>query len=175
MQQAGAIAVIVHNYDSRQRSRLRRGPTARTSSACGARADLPSTSVTRIPSTFVAAEHGLLFVDNVPELEGFVQLVALNRDSDLDAGVIVHEYGHGVSNRLTGGPSAAGCLTGDEQMGEGWSDCYGLMMTMHEDDEGETGRGIGTYVQFEDIDGPGIRTYRYSTDLSCEPAHVRRH
>ena len=28
-----------------------------------------------------------------------------NRDSDLDAGVIAHEYGHGVSNRLTGGPA----------------------------------------------------------------------
>ena len=27
-----------------------------------------------------------------------------NRDGDLDNGVITHEYGHGISNRLTGGP-----------------------------------------------------------------------
>ena len=27
------------------------------------------------------------------------------RDGDLDNGVIIHEYGHGVSNRLTGGPA----------------------------------------------------------------------
>ena len=26
------------------------------------------------------------------------------RDGDLEAGIIMHEYGHGVSNRLTGGP-----------------------------------------------------------------------
>ena len=32
------------------------------------------------------------------------------RDTDLDNGVIAHEYGHGISNRLTGGPAAAGCL-----------------------------------------------------------------
>jgi len=25
-----------------------------------------------------------------------------NRDGDFDAGVISHEYGHGISNRLTG-------------------------------------------------------------------------
>ncbi|CAL6314061.1 unnamed protein product [Bathycoccus prasinos] len=36
-----------------------------------------------------------------------------------DNGVMAHEYGHGISNRLTGGPSAAGCLGNEEQMGEG--------------------------------------------------------
>ena len=34
----------------------------------------------------------------------------INRDGDIDAGVVVHEYGHGVSNRLTGGPATASCL-----------------------------------------------------------------
>ena len=47
---------------------------------------------------------------------------APDRDSDLDAGVIAHEYGHGISNRLTGGPATATCLGNAEQMGEGWSD-----------------------------------------------------
>ncbi len=30
-----------------------------------------------------------------------------------------HEYGHGISNRLTGGPSQVSCLGNTEQMGEG--------------------------------------------------------
>ena len=40
------------------------------------------------------------------------------RDSDFDAGVIVHEYGHGVSVRLTGGPGNSACLDNAEQAGE---------------------------------------------------------
>ena len=38
-----------------------------------------------------------------------------SRDGDLDNMVIIHEYGHGISNRLS-------ILGGQEQMGEGWSD-----------------------------------------------------
>ena len=48
-----------------------------------------------------------------------------DRDSDLDNGVIAHEYGHGISNRLTGGPTTVTCLNNAEQMGEGWSDWFG--------------------------------------------------
>ena len=51
-----------------------------------------------------------------------------NRDGDVDNGIVVHEYGHGISNRLTGG-GATTCLSGAEQMGEGWSDYYALMFT----------------------------------------------
>ena len=32
----------------------------------------------------------------------------VDRDSDNDNGVIIHEYGHGISNRLTGGPNNTG-------------------------------------------------------------------
>ncbi|MEI2749518.1 MAG: M36 family metallopeptidase [Ferruginibacter sp.] len=52
-----------------------------------------------------------------------------NRDGDLDNGIIVHEYGHGVSNRLTGGPANTSCLSNAEQGGEGWSDYLALMLT----------------------------------------------
>ncbi|HMG16389.1 MAG TPA: M36 family metallopeptidase, partial [Saprospiraceae bacterium] len=45
----------------------------------------------------------------------------LLRDGSLDNAIIAHEFTHGISNRLTGGPSSAGCLTSGEQMGEGWS------------------------------------------------------
>ena len=32
------------------------------------------------------------------------------RDGDLESGIIIHEYMHGVSTRLTGGPANSNCL-----------------------------------------------------------------
>ncbi len=89
-----------------------------------------------------------------------------SHDGDLDAGVIVHEYGHGVSNRLTGGPSNVGCLNNQEQMGEGWSDIYGLILTIEPGDTGTDARGVGTYLLGQPITGNGVRTQRYSTDFA---------
>ena len=91
------------------------------------------------------------------------------RDSDLDNGVILHEYTHGISNRLTGSPSITYCLQGDEQMGEGWSDWYALMLTMKSSDTGPMPRGIGTWLIYEPANGTGIRTYPYSTDMVVNP------
>ncbi len=88
-----------------------------------------------------------------------------NRDGDFDNGVIVHEYGHGVSNRLTGGPAASGCLGNAEQMGEGWSDYYGLMLTMKAGDSGPDARGIGNYLVGYGPNGGGIRLAPYSTNF----------
>lgn len=87
------------------------------------------------------------------------------KDGDLDNGIIAHEYGHGISIRLTGGPSTQ-CLNGAEQGGEGWSDFFGLFMTMKEGDYAAQRRGIGTYVRDEGVDGNGIRPAPYSTDMS---------
>lgn len=88
--------------------------------------------------------------------------VPLNRDGDLDTEIVIHEYGHGISNRLTGGPSAAGCLQNAEQMGEGWSDYFGLVMTMQPGDlEGDI-RGMASYASG---DPNGIREAPYSTDF----------
>ncbi len=88
------------------------------------------------------------------------------RDGDLDSGIIAHEYGHGISNRLIGGPSNERCLENDQQMGEGWSDWQALIMTMKPGDTGPQGRGIGTYGYGQPPDGLGIRPARYSTDLA---------
>ena len=86
-------------------------------------------------------------------------------DGDFDNGVIVHEYGHGISNRLVGGPTVVTCLGNAEQMGEGWSDWYALMFTMKPGDTGPDPRGIGTFVLDEPPTGPGIRPAPYSTDF----------
>ncbi|MGY2131297.1 T9SS-dependent M36 family metallopeptidase [Hymenobacter sp. HD11105] len=98
-------------------------------------------------------------------------------DGDFDNGVIAHEYGHGISNRLTGGPANVSCLqpnvvtnnvtVATEQMGEGWSDWIGLMMTIKPDDTPEKPRFIGAYLQGHPAaTGPGFRPAPYSTSFS---------
>ena len=95
------------------------------------------------------------------------------RDGDLDGGVIAHEYGHGISNRLVGGPDNVGCLrTHDEREGEGWSDFWSYVLTMRRGDDGRTPRGIGSYVVYheEGREGPGIRITPYSTNMKVNPS-----
>ncbi|MBI3649576.1 MAG: M36 family metallopeptidase [Acidobacteria bacterium] len=54
--------------------------------------------------------------------------LADDRDSSQDGDVVLHEYGHGVSNRLVGGPANTNCLGGTQAgaMGEGWSDYWAI-------------------------------------------------
>ncbi|MEX1202723.1 MAG: M36 family metallopeptidase [Ferruginibacter sp.] len=93
------------------------------------------------------------------------------KDGDVDNGIIVHEFGHGISNRLAGGPSQAGCVSNAEHMGEGWSDYYGLMATQDWANslltDGFTKpRGIGTYAANQPPTGLGIRSQRYCTNFA---------
>ena len=87
-------------------------------------------------------------------------------DGAFDNGVVIHEYGHGLSNRLTGGPSQAACLRNAEQMGEGWSDYYAMMLTMNASDTRTEARGMGNYLFGYGTDGKGIRLAPYSTDFA---------
>ena len=129
-----------------------------------------------IPSTFVQRSTGLALRDASASVAA---TVLGDRDSGLDAGVVAHEYAHGISNRLVGGPQDVGCLSNGatdpenptnnrpgEQMGEGWSDFYGLVLTMRPDDVATQARGVGTYLQFENPDGRGIRNAPYSTSFA---------
>ncbi len=93
------------------------------------------------------------------------------KDGDADNGIICHEAAHGISNRLTGGPAQAGCLSNDENMGEGWSDYYGLMFTQNwATSTLNTGyaspRGVGTYVVGQTATSTGIRSQKYCTNFS---------
>ncbi len=85
------------------------------------------------------------------------------RDGSFDNNIIAHEYGHGISIRLVGGRNR-NVLGGSEQMGEGWSDWFGLMLTMKAGDKGTDKRGVGTYVLGQGRTGNGIRPTPYSTD-----------
>ncbi|CAM2066123.1 M36 family metallopeptidase [Sulfidibacter corallicola] len=130
-----------------------------------------------IPSLFVGQTFGTSLKEAILGGEDvqvtFKAALFFNRDSDLDPGIIVHEYGHGLSNRLTGGPSQVFCLntqTTPEQAGEGWSDFLTLYFTQQPDFPRGLPRGIGTYSSFQEVDGPGIRPFRYANDMTVNPA-----
>jgi len=154
-QNAGAIGVIVGN------------------NVAGNPVTMGGTDLTiTIPSVMVSLDNANLFKANLPfsTTLAFTGEPQPNRDSDLDAGVIVHEYCHGISNRLTGGPATVACLQNAEQMGEGWSDWVALALTADPADSATTSRGIGTYVIFEPTTGTGIRPTPYTTDMTVNPS-----
>jgi len=90
------------------------------------------------------------------------------RDGDLDGGIVIHEYAHGITNRLTGGPNNVNCLRTGESggMGEGWGDFFATAF-----------RQRGTYVRTDpfpmadyDNNTPnGIRKFVYTTVMTVNP------
>lgn len=129
-----------------------------------------------IPSVMIKNTDGNPIIDAVlagTSLEGSIPKDGHwdgYKDGTFDTGVMAHEYTHGISNRLTGGPNTSGCLNNEEQMGEGWGDYFGMMMTMKAGDQGTDGRGMGTYVISQPTNGVGIRPTRYSTNMSLNPS-----
>lgn len=90
-------------------------------------------------------------------------------DGSFDNGVVAHEYGHGISNRLTGGPSQVDCLWNEEQAGEGWSDFFSLIMTSPSGSDASQVRAIGNFANNSGLSGGGIRPFPYSRDLAINP------
>lgn len=106
-----------------------------------------------------------------PRMQMYLWSGTPQKDGSLDNGVVTHEFFHGVSNRLTGGPANSGCLTNAEQMGEGWSDYFTLMITQNwATSTLTTGfnspRSIGTYAAGQPVTGRGIRTQKYCTNMA---------
>jgi extracellular elastinolytic metalloproteinase len=100
-----------------------------------------------------------------------------SRDGDFDATVMAHEFGHGVSNRLTGGPANANALDATQSggMGEGWSDFWSLMVTEKPSDVANltTGSfGVATYVKGQSNTGGGLRAFPYSYNMSSDPLTI---
>jgi extracellular elastinolytic metalloproteinase len=123
-----------------------------------------------IPAVMISINDGQTLKNQLSNNLNVTLAVGPQRDGDVDNGVIVHEFTHGISNRLTGGPAQASCLANAEQMGEGWSDYYALMLTQNWATANlnsgfQTPRGIGTYVIGQLPNQLGIRTQVYSTDL----------
>ncbi|KAH6593123.1 hypothetical protein BASA50_007573 [Batrachochytrium salamandrivorans] len=91
-----------------------------------------------------------------------------NRSASFDSGVIIHEYAHGISNRLTGGPSTGGCLSTVEArgMGEGWGDTMALVVLAKSSDTATTRGTIGAYSTNSQV---GFRSRPYTTDMRVNP------
>ena len=155
-QNAGAIAVIVCNNVSG-------APISMAPGAQGANVTIPCIMLSQANCNTIKVQ-----INNGVDIT-MIGTGGLQIDGDFDNGIIAHEYGHGISIRLTGGAGNSSCLNNAEQMGEGWSDWFGLMLTMKPGDMGSSGKGIGTYALGQPPTGNGIRTYRYSTDMSINP------
>ncbi len=92
-------------------------------------------------------------------------------DASFDNLIITHEFGHGITLRLTGGSGNVDCLNNQEQMGEGWSDYFGLMLTTDWNTaQPEDPRGIAGYLSGQGSQGRGIRNFPYSTSRRTNPS-----
>ncbi len=96
-----------------------------------------------------------------------------NRDGDLDAEIILHEYTHGLSNRRVGGGVGLRQLVSGG-LGEGWSDFYALSLLSQPADDLNGVYAAGGYAAyllggFSQNYYFGIRRYPYCTDLRKAP------
>ena len=155
-QNAGAVAVLVANNVS--------GPATGLGG-------IDTTIV--IPAVMITLAEGNIFKANLTGLNGTLSASGVYIDGSLDNGIIAHEYTHGISTRLTGGPANSDCLNNAEQMGEGWSDYLALMVTTDwstaSSSDGPNARPIGTYALGQLPAQGGIRKYPYSTDMGTNP------
>ena len=154
-QQRGAIGVVIYDNDGAVVSSMGIGENYH---------------LVKIPSVLISKEDGNK-LDTLlkEEITASIQYKSADYkwiDASFDNGVIAHEYGHGVSRRLTG--DGYSCLFQDksnEQMGEGWSDFFALMFTNKPTYTSTTPRGIGSYSLGENTNGKGFRLAPYSTDF----------
>ncbi len=149
-QEAGAVGVIIVNNVSGQIGMA----------GADAAVAIPAISVTQEVGEAIITKMQTQTVNvTLQKTSTFV-----NSDGDFDNGIIAHEYGHGISSRLSGN-----CLNSSEQQGEGWSDWFWLIMQIKPGDTRNDARGIGTFANNEATTGDGIREYKYSTDFAVNP------
>ncbi len=157
-QNAGASAVIIYNS-------LANGNTVGNMSGTDASITIPSVLISNTEGEYIKDQLSVNTVVNVTLKND--PALSITPDGSFDNGIVVHEYGHGISNRLTG--TGSGCLSSTvskEQMGEGWSDFFALMLTNKPGDNASVARGIGTYAIGQPISGGGIRQAKYSPDFA---------
>ncbi|MEM6723559.1 MAG: T9SS-dependent M36 family metallopeptidase, partial [Bacteroidota bacterium] len=160
---AGAIAVIMCNN-------VAGGTVTMAPGADGAAVTIPAGMITLADCNTIKMEMpGVQVEFSNQTVVGIPIPGPSGLDGDLDNGIIAHEYGHGISIRGTGGPSTGSCLNNTEQMGEGWSDYFGAVMTIEPGDQGTDIRGIGTYATGQPTTGGGIRPFPYTTNMNINP------
>lgn len=135
-QRAGAIAVIVAN------------------NAAGEIFTMGGSTNTRIPAVMISQADGAVLKSEtgVHGTVGLAETAPLSRDSSLDADVVYHEYGHGLTWRMIG--SMSGVMSG--AIGEGMSDVLALLLN-NLDSEGDDVVG-----EYSAGDALGIRSAPYT-------------
>ncbi|MGG5209561.1 T9SS-dependent M36 family metallopeptidase [Chryseobacterium sp. MIQD13] len=155
-QNAGAIGAIVYRPSTDT-------PVSMGGGASGSQVTIPAINIGKTEGLYMVTELGNGTTINVTlgnDFNGF-------KHSSLDNGIIAHEYGHGISNRLTGqGYSCLSVANSAEQMGEGWSDFFALMLTTRPGDTSALARGMSTYSADQPTTGGGIRPAKYSPDFT---------
>ncbi|PCJ47518.1 MAG: hypothetical protein COA74_11475 [Gammaproteobacteria bacterium] len=128
-----------------------------------------------IASLMVGNDDGTSIITAMESGGGLLSATLQNsqsfRDGTLDNGIIAHEWGHYLSNRLVGNSNGLNNAQG-RGMGEGWSDFIAQMMILRESD-----RSIVGNENFEGAYAPagyyvgasyyyGFRRAPYSTDMN---------
>lgn len=156
LQNAGAVGVVQYH------------PYGETLQTLGG-----SDATITIPTIMIGKAEGLFLVDEITNgttINATLKYDKLNyvyKDGSLDNGVIAHEYGHGITNRMTGtGSNCLSFIASNEQMGEGWSDFFALMLTNKPGDNASVPRGMATFTSGEGTDGDGMRPKKYSPDFA---------
>jgi outer membrane lipoprotein-sorting protein len=86
-----------------------------------------------------------------------------DRDGDLDATVVLHEYGHGLSGRLVGGGISSNLdAVQSGGMGEGWSDFYAIALLSDPADNPLGTYAAGSYLTMNYFSA--IRRYPYAVE-----------
>lgn len=90
----------------------------------------------------------------------------IEMDSSYDAGVIIHEYTHGVTTRMSGTDASIGLRsTQGGGMGEGWSDFF-AMSFLAGDVALDSSFPTGSYITQRKR---GVRNFPYTTRLDLNP------
>lgn len=157
-QNAGATAVIIYNDSAN-------GDAIGNMSGTDATINIPSVLISNTEGEYIKTLISVNTTVNVTLKND--PALGITPDGSFDNGIVVHEYGHGISNRLTGtGSNCLSSTSSREQMGEGWSDFFALMLTNKPGDNSSIPRGIGTYAIGQPTIGKGIRPARYSPDFA---------
>ncbi|MBK7865063.1 MAG: myxosortase-dependent M36 family metallopeptidase [Archangiaceae bacterium] len=161
----GAIGAIILNNA---------GGGAIPLSGSSATAMIPSLSMGRNDGTTLK----MTLAGTTPVTATLNRTATVNRDGTLDNGIIAHEWGHYISNRLIGDGNGISNNQGGG-MGEGWGDFHALLLTVKGEDAlvPSNANYNGTYAMagyttyLTDRNGFywGIRRLPYSTNLLKNP------
>lgn len=158
LQDAGATAAIIYNNSAN-------GSSLSNMAGTDATVTIPSVLITNAEGEYIKSQLAANTTVNVTLKND--PATSVTPDGSFDNGIVTHEYGHGISNRLTG--TGYNCLNSSadkEQMGEGWSDFFAIMLTNKPGDNASVARGMGTYAAGQSITGGGIRPAKYSPDFT---------